>query len=76
MGSSTLDDCVLCPNKADPRWQLMTKEGDVYALCDGCAPWKGEEADVAAKCRASGKAPLERARRFGMNEPCDPEGSA
>jgi len=67
--SSILDDCTLCRAKADPRFHLMTKDGDVYALCDGCAPFKGEEAEVADKCRASGKPPLERYRPFGFNEP-------
>jgi hypothetical protein len=66
---SALDDCVLCPNKADPRWQLMTRDGDVYALCDGCAPWSGEETAVSDKCRASGKPPLQSYGRFGINEP-------
>jgi hypothetical protein len=66
---SNLDDCTLCANKADPRCQLMTRNGDVYALCDGCAPERGEETAVADKCRASGKPPLQSYRRFGANEP-------
>lgn len=66
-----MNDCTLCPSKADPRFQLMTKDGDVFALCDGCAPWPGEEKVAADKCRASGKPPLEQHNRFGLNEPRD-----
>ena len=64
-----LDDCTLCLLKADPRWQLMTESGEVYPLCDGCAPWRDEQKAVADRCRASGKPSMESYRRFGVNEP-------
>jgi hypothetical protein len=69
-----MDDCTLCSNKADPRTQLMTRDGDVYPLCDGCAPYRGEEADVAEKCRATGKPPMNVWRRFGYTEPTSEKG--
>lgn len=53
-----LSDCTLCTNKEDPRWGLMTKEGDYYPLCDGCAPDPLDKEDcrrVADACRAMGR---------------------
>jgi hypothetical protein len=52
-----LADCTLCEHKEDPRWGLMTKGGDYYPLCDGCAPHPGDPVDckrVADKCRELG----------------------
>jgi hypothetical protein len=67
-----LADCTLCPNKEDPRWGLMTKEGDYYPLCDGCAPDPGtpQVAEVAARCKAMGPpfGNTTTVPRFGVNE--------
>lgn len=52
-----LADCTLCEHKEDPRWGLMTKEGDYYPLCDGCSPNPHDPKDCAAvadRCRALG----------------------
>lgn len=67
-----LSDCTLCANKEDPRWGLLTKEGDYYPLCDGCAPDPGtpQVAEVAARCKATG-APFggsQAVPKFGVNE--------
>ncbi len=68
-----LRDCTLCDQKEDPRWGLLTKEGDYYPLCDGCAPDFRDEEDcrnVANRCRAMGP-PLGNSvtiPKFGWNE--------
>ena len=62
------EQCTLCSNSADPRHGLLSTEGIYYALCDGCAPWRGEHAIVAARCRESGKPGSLHGRRVGHNE--------
>lgn len=68
-----LADCTLCANKEDPRWGLMTRDGDYYPLCDGCAPEPGDEEGcrhVADRCRALGP-PFGNTTlvpKFGVNE--------
>lgn len=75
-----LQDCTLCPNKEDPRFGLMTKDGDFYPLCDGCSP-AGMGAvhtqAVAERCRALGP-PFGNSvsvPRFGCNERSEPSPS-
>lgn len=75
-----LDDCTLCEAKEDPRFGLMTKEGDFYPLCDGCSPaGEGPERlhEVAERCRAMGPpfGNSTKVHRFGCNEPTPTEGS-
>ena len=64
-----LPKCTLCDDYSDPRHSLQTRDGDVYPLCDGCAPSSGQASAVADKCRATGKSPSERRPVFGHNEP-------
>lgn len=68
-----LADCTLCANKEDPRFGLMTKEGDYYPLCDGCSPacmGPEETKRVAEACRALGPpfGNTTKVPRFGVNE--------
>lgn len=70
-----LPQCTLCEHAADPRHGLMTKNGDYYPLCDGCAPYPDGMAEAARGtadlCRMSGKRPCAPLSRFGHNEPKD-----
>jgi hypothetical protein len=64
-----LPNCTLCSNKSDPRCYLMTKNGDVYPLCDGCSPHDADDArELAERCRQSGCTPLKTYGPFGHNE--------
>lgn len=75
----SLADCTLCPNKEDPRFGLLTQEGDFYPLCDGCSP-AGDPPEkvraVADRCRALG-APFGNSQvipRFGVDEAAEQSG--
>lgn len=71
--SDALRDCTLCEHKEDPRFGLMTKDGDFYPLCDGCSPAGMSDGDmgaVADRCRALGP-PFGNTvlvHKFGCNE--------
>lgn len=68
-----LADCTLCASKEDPRFGLMTKDGDYYPLCDGCSPAGMGDVytkAIADRCRAIGppRGNTTRVPRFGCNE--------
>lgn len=72
-----LPPCTLCDDPADPRHGLLTKAGDYYPLCDGCAPYPealpSALRGTADLCRMSGRSPCPPLSRFGHNEPKDVE---
>ena len=71
---SVCPNCTLCSNRSDPRRGLMTRDGEYYPLCDGCAPCDdGDDAvRVADACRASVVEPCGVFPPFGHNEPDRP----
>jgi hypothetical protein len=53
----TLDKCTLCDDREDPRFNLLTREGVFYPLCDRCAPLDDDlehVSEIADLCRAKG----------------------
>lgn len=63
--------CTLCHNWADPRMGVYDKDGNPYALCDGCSPASTAEdvQRVVALCVATGQPSEGGYPRFWPKEP-------